>query len=168
MGDAWHIAQFNVATALYPAEDPRMSGFYSRLDEVNSLAEESPGFVWRLQGESGDATDIRVGDDPLLIVNMSVWESAEALFDFAYRSAHRQVLGERRRWFRRPGSAYQVLWWIPAGHRPAVEEAMARLELLRSRGPSADAFTFKTKYPPPGYACGPDDLQPEPYCAGWK
>ena len=111
MTSEWHIAQINVATALYPAEDPRMSDFYSRLDDVNALADGSPGFVWRLQSESGNATDIQVGEDPLLIVNMSVWQSVEALFDFAYKSAHRHVVADRRQWFSRPDGAYQALWW---------------------------------------------------------
>lgn len=164
----WHVAQFNIATAMYPEDDPRMSRFYAQLDEVNALAESSAGFVWRLQSETGNATDIQVGDNPLLIVNMSVWESVESLFDFAYKSAHRKVLADRRQWFGRPEGAYQVLWWVPIGHEPTVEEGVARLELLRTSAPGAKAFTFKQKFPPPGESGAPENLNPEPYCSGWK
>lgn len=145
----WHIAQLNIATSLYPRDDQRMSGFFAQLDEVNALADSSPGFVWRLETEAGNATDIVVGDDPLLIVNMSVWQSIDALFDFAYRSAHRKVIADRKQWFSRPDGAYQVLWWVPDGHQPSVDEGMARLDLLQKSGLSPDAFTFKSKFPPP-------------------
>ena len=90
----------------------------SRLDAVNALADDSPGFVWRLQSDSGNATDIDVGGDPLFIVNLSVWESVEALSKFVYRTAHRDVMIRRREWFERPHGPYQALWWVPAGHRP--------------------------------------------------
>ena len=167
MTDKWHIAQINIATALHPADDPRMHGFYSQLDEINALADSSPGFVWRLQSDSGNATDIPIGEDPLLIANMSVWESVEALFEFAYKTAHQKVLVDRRKWFTRPDGAYQAMWWVPAGHVPTVEEGLARLERLRDRGPTQDAFTFRSKFPPPGADGAPEDLQPAPYCAGW-
>lgn len=164
MPNNWQIAQMNIATARYPAEDERIAEFYARLDEINALADNSPGFVWRLQSDSGNATDIQVGDDPLLIVNLSVWKSVETLFDFAYKSAHRTVLGKRRAWFRRPDAAYQVLWWVPAGHKPTADEGMARLELLRQSGPTPEAFTFKSAYPPPGQPGPAEDLQPDPWC----
>ena len=164
----WHIAQINIATARYPEGDERIAEFYARLDEINALADESPGFVWRLQSESGNATDIQVSDDPMLIVNMSVWESVESLFDFAYRSAHRTVLSGRKQWFRRPDGAHQALWWVPAGHRPTVEQGMARLAMVDEAGPSAEAFTFKQKFPPPGTPGSPEDMAPEPYCHGWR
>ena len=90
MNDQWHIAQLNIATAMYAEQDERMNDFYSRLDEINTLAENNPGFVWLLQTESGNATDIVVDDDPMLIVNMSVWQSVEALSDFAYKTLHRE------------------------------------------------------------------------------
>ena len=166
MNNDWQIAQMNIAKAMYPHDDDRMSGFFSQLDEVNALAESSTGFVWRLQSESGNATDILVRDDPLLIVNMSVWQSVEALFDFAYKSAHKNVLADRRQWFSRPEGRYQVLWWVPAGHEPTLEEGLAKLELLQASGPGPQAFTFKTKYPPPGEAGAPENLNPS--CSGWE
>ena len=132
----------NVAMALYPLDDDRMSGFVSGLNTVNALADQSPGFVWRLQSDSGNATDIDVGGDPMLIVNMSVW-SSPALFDFVYRTAHREVMIDRRKWFRRPTGPYQVLWRVSAGHVPTVEEELGRLECLNREGPESTAFTFK-------------------------
>lgn len=168
MNSNWQIAQLNIATALHPHDDPRMSGFFAQLDDINALAESSEGFVWRLQSESGNATDIQVGDDPLLIVNMSVWQTVEALFDFAYKSAHRHVVADRRQWFKRPPGAYQVLWWVPAGHQPTVDEGLAALQRLDTSGPTPLAFTFKKKFPQPGLYGDPEDMNPEPYCSGWK
>ncbi|MGI9334090.1 MAG: DUF3291 domain-containing protein, partial [Gammaproteobacteria bacterium] len=165
MRSNWHIAQINVGTTLYPTDDVRMSGFMSRLDDINTLADRSPGFVWRLQSESGNATDIDVGGPPLFLVNMSVWTSVEALFEFVYKTAHRPVMIDRRKWFQKPDGAYQALWWVAAGHLPAVEEGLARLELLNSIGPSPRAFSFNSKYPPPDFEGGPKDLEPEPYCS---
>ena len=163
-----HVAQLNIAAALYPLDDQRMSRFVEQLDDINALADDRPGFIWRLQSESGNATDIVVDDDPMLIVNMSVWRDDEALFDFAYKSAHRQVLADRRKWFKRPDGAYQVLWWVKAGHQPNVDEGMAKLRLLRTSGPSAQAFTFKAKIPRTGLPGNPENLKPEPFCCGWE
>jgi hypothetical protein len=164
----WHIAQMNVARALYPLDHPGIAEFVAALDAVNALAERSPGFVWRLKSEEGNATDIKVTDDPQLIVNMSVWQSVEALFDFVYKSNHRQVMVRRREWFARPTGAYQVLWWMPAGSAPAVEEGLARLAHLDAHGPTPHAFTFRQKFPPPGTIGAPTDLSPDPYCVGWR
>jgi hypothetical protein len=165
--DTWHIAQMNVGRTVAPLDSPALAGFMAALDGINALAEAAPGFVWRLQSDSGNATDIKVSDDPQFIVNMSVWSSVEALFDFVYQSAHTPVMGRRRQWFEKPAEAYQVLWWVPAGHRPTVEEGLARLDYLRRLGPTAHAFTFKERYPVPGAGGEPDDLAPEPYCVGW-
>ncbi len=163
----WHIAQLNVATALYDFEDPHIAEFFERLDEVNALADNSPGFVWRLQSESGNATDIQATDDPRLIVNMSVWKSVETLFDFAYKSSHRLIMAKRRQWFAPPKGAYQVLWWVPVGTHPSVQQGLKRLSVLDARGPTKRAFTFKTKFPTPDSTGKPEDLKPEPYCVGW-
>jgi hypothetical protein len=164
---AWHIAQLNVGTTVAPLDSPELADFVAALDGINTLAEASPGFVWRLKSDSGNATDIRVGDDPNFIVNMSVWESVEALFGFVYRSVHTQVMGRRRDWFAKPDQAHQVLWWVPAGHHPSVEEALARLDHLRRHGSTAHAFTFKERFPAPDRTGGPVDMKPEPYCVGW-
>lgn len=163
----WHIAQLNVARAVAPLDSPTLAEFTAALDGINALAEASPGFVWRLKSDSGNATDIKVGDDPNFIVNMSVWTSVEALFDFVYRTSHTKVMARRREWFEKPAEAFQVLWWVPAGHRPTVDEALARLQQLRRHGPGPDAFTFKERYPAPGEMGQPTDMRPEPYCVGW-
>lgn len=144
-----HIAQFNIARAKAPLDDPLLADFMARLDEVNALAEASPGFVWRLKSDSGNATDIRAYDDPRMIVNLSVWHSIEALFDFAYKTAHTKVMNRRREWFERPTGPHLVLWWVTAGALPSIAEAMDRLGLLARHGPTATAFTFKERFPAP-------------------
>ena len=149
---AHHIAQINVARGRAPVDDPLLADFVAQLDAVNALADASPGFVWRLQDESGDATAIQAFDDPRMIVNVSVWRSIEDLFDFAYRSAHTQVLARRAEWFEPADSPHMALWWIGAGDVPTIEESVARLEILRERGPTADAFTFKQRFPIPSKA----------------
>lgn len=140
MATVWQVAQLNIATALYPMDDQRISRFVEQLDDINALADNSPGFVWRLQSESGNATDIVVDDNPMLIVNMSVWRDVEALFEFAYKTAHRQVIADRRQWFKRPDGAYQVLWWVRAGNQPSVDEGMAKLQLLQTSDPRAGVY----------------------------
>jgi uncharacterized protein DUF3291 len=165
---AWHLAQLNVARALAPLDSPTLSPFMAQLEGINQLAEASPGFIWRLKGDGGNATDIRVGDDPQLIVNLTVWASVESLFDFVYRTPHTGVMAARRQWFEKPVQAHQVLWWVPAGHVPTIAEAFDRLSLLRKAGSGTpQAFTFKQRFPSPDVASEPDDLQPEAYCSGW-
>ena len=164
----WQLAQLNVGRIVAPTDSPPLADFMARLDDINALAERSPGFVWRLKGDSGNATEILTTPDPLFLINMSVWESVEALFAFVYRSAHTHVMARRREWFERPVEAYQVLWWVPAGHLPTAQEALDRLAHLRTAGPSPHAFTFKQHYPPPSAASSdPADMRPEPYCVGW-
>ncbi|WP_306365654.1 DUF3291 domain-containing protein [Nocardia sp. CC227C] len=141
-----HLAQLNLAILEYPLDDPRMVDFTSNLEPINALAESSPGFVWRLVDDSGkDATTMRpFGDD--VIINLSVWESREALWDYVYRSGHLEFLRRRGDWFKRPRQDMIVLWWIPAGHTPTLEEAVERLTMLRSNGPSPRAFSLRENY----------------------
>src|SRR5215210_5191619 len=106
-----------------PLDSPAMAGFVAALEPINALADAAPGFVWRLQTDDGDATGIRAFDDDMLIVNMSVWETIDALRGFVYDSDHRAVMAGRRQWFERMAEAYTVLWWVPVGHVPSVEEA---------------------------------------------
>lgn len=143
------IAQLNVARAVASLDDPRLAEFMALLDEVNMLAEQSPGFVWRMQGESGNSTDVRVGSDPLLIVNLTVWESADDLFAFTYRSDHRSVFARRFEWFERWEGPSVVLWWQPTGTTPTIDDAFHRLQLLAEHGPTPEAFTFKQRFAPP-------------------
>ena len=160
---SWQLAQLNVGRTLAPLDTPQLADFVNQLDAINALAEASPGFVWRLIGDNNNSTSVRPADDPDLLVNMSVWTSAEALFDYVYKSMHTKVMVRRRERFAKI-ETFQVLWWVPAGHRPTVAEAMARLELLRAHGPSPDAFTFKRRYPAPGEVGEPTNMKPEPYC----
>lgn len=142
----FHLAQANVARLREPLDRPLLAGFVARLEPLNELADSMPGFVWRLQTDEGDATAIRAFDDPLILVNLSVWESLDALEAYVYRSQHVEALRKRADWFERPSRSPFVLWWIPAGHIPSVEEAKARLELLWERGPTPEAFTFRYRF----------------------
>jgi hypothetical protein len=126
-----------------------MAGFMGRLDELNKLADESPGFVWRLQTESGNATALRPYEDARILVNMSVWDTLEDLRSYVYKSAHTPVLALRKQWFETMTTPFLTLWWVPAGHRPSLAEAKERLEELTARGPGPGAFTFKQTFPPP-------------------
>ena len=153
----WHVAQFNVGRLRAPMGDPVVADFENGLDEVNALADASPGFVWRLQTEDGNATSIKLTDDELFIVNLSVWESVEALGDFVYRSAHTSFLRRRSEWFEKYGSVYLVMWWVPAGTIPTVDDAMARLAQLEEHGPTPSAFTFRHRFAPDEIAVHGDD-----------
>jgi hypothetical protein len=146
----FHLAQLNIGRMRGPIDDPVMEGFRSQLEAINALADRSPGFVWRLQTEDGDATAIRAYEDPLMAVNMSVWESLEALHAYVYSSAHVGVLRDRKQWFDPASDHILVLWWVPAGYVPTMDEAKQKLATLRGQGPSAAAFTFRKAFPPPG------------------
>jgi hypothetical protein len=143
-----HLAQLNVARLRAPMHDPIIDDFRMNLGRINSLAEVSPGYVWRLQDDSGDATSIKPFGDELQIVNLTVWESIDALADFTYRSAHVELLRRRHDFFEAADLPFLCLWWIPEGTIPTVEEAIARLEHLRARGPSPTAFTFRHRFGP--------------------
>lgn len=131
-------------------DDPLMQGFVERLDSLNALADASDGFVWRYEGEDDAAPEFRLFDDELILFNMSVWESVEALENYVYHSQHSDALRQRSDWFERARRASLVLWWIPAGHRPTVEEARQRFGRLWEHGASEQAFTFSTRFPGPG------------------
>ena len=151
----WHLAQVNIARAVAPLSDPRLADFAARIEEVNALADQAPGFVWRDAG--GEPPADRA--DPCLLYNASVWESVEALKDYVYRGGHVEAFRERARWFT-PGKGPRLaMWWVPAGHRPDSREAFERLDFLSTRGPTAAAFTFKQTFPAPD---SPADSQPGP------
>ena len=143
------LAQLNIGVIRAPMDSPVMAEFANNLDRINALAEASPGFVWRLQTEDGNATAIRPFEDENLLVNMSVWRDVESLKAYVYGSAHVQFMRRRREWFEFMKEAYLVLWWVPRGHRPAIAEAIAKLELLKAQGPGPEAFTFAQPFPPP-------------------
>ena len=138
----FQLAQLNIAKGRDSMESELMRGFVDRLEEINALADQSDGFIWRLQTEDGDATSIQAFDDPNLIINMSVWRDIESLKHFVYRTIHVDLISSREQWFEKIRQAHQVLWWIPAGHQPDIEEAKHKLDVLRNSGPGPDAFTF--------------------------
>lgn len=146
----FHLAQFNIGRLVAPLDDSRLAGFVAKLDEVNAIADSSPGFIWRLKSESGNATDIRPYNDQMIVINFSVWETMEQFKTFAYRDAHGELLRRRLDWFEKhDGSVYMVFWWVEAGTIPTVAEAKRRLEYLREHGDSEFAFTLKKTFPSP-------------------
>jgi heme-degrading monooxygenase HmoA len=153
-GVEYLLAQVNIGRMLAPLDSPRLADFVAALDSVNAAADAAPGFVWRLQTEDGNATAVqafawdRAGSAGVL-VNMSVWESVEALAAYVYSDMHREVLKRRRQWFERMAEAYAALWWIPVGHTPTTAEAEGRVLYLREFGPTAHAFTLREHFPPP-------------------
>jgi hypothetical protein len=146
------LAQLNVALLAAPLDSPQLADFVAALPDVNRLADESPGFVWRLQEDPDDpyATVTPSAFGPGHIVTLSVWRDADSLWQFVYRSGHMAFLRRRHEWFADPGGPSQVLWWIPAGTIPTEHEGAARLAHLRAHGPTAHAFTFRHRFPAPG------------------
>lgn len=144
-----HLAQYNIAWIAAPLDDPVMADFTDNIDAVNALAEAAPGFIWRHQEADGNSISIRVRDDDRIIINFSVWESAETLFQFAFYSGHADYYRRRTEWFTHEDNPYAVLWWVPCGHEPTVDEAEERLAQLKAHGPTAEAFTFKHRFAAP-------------------
>ena len=149
----FNLAQLNIARMKEPLESPIMADFVANLDRINALAEDSPGFIWRFKTDDGNATSLRpLGED--VLVNMSVWMDVASLSAYVYRSGHVEIMRRRKEWFERMVEAYVVLWWVPRGHIPSIEEALERLTELRERGPSMKAFTFRSPFPSPGDVIG--------------
>lgn len=144
MSEPRHLAQLNIGRLRYPTDDPRLADFMNNLDLVNGIAERTPGFVWRLKGEDNNATGIRAFADPNTIVNLSVWESIEALERFVWQTVHKRFYGRQQEWFAKMEGPHLVMWWVPAGCRPTVEEAKERLEHLAAHGPSQYAFGWES------------------------
>ena len=154
------VAQVNIGRLRAPLDSAQLAGFVAALDPVNALADAAPGFVWRLQTEDGNATAVRAFEwdqagSAGVILNMSVWESVEALAAFVYSDGHKQVLRRRREWFEPMTQAYTALWWVPRGHVPTTGEAEDRIRLLRAHGPTPGAFTLRVHFPPPGGGSAP-------------
>jgi heme-degrading monooxygenase HmoA len=147
----FRLAQINVARLVAPIDDPRIEEFVAQLDEVNALAERSPGFVWRLKSDGGNATDIVYNSDPFVIVNMSVWDSIESLKRFTYGSRHLAVFRDRQKWFEQMALPHYCLWWVPSGHEPSVTEGRERLEHYQKHGATAYAFWFSQSFPAPEF-----------------
>lgn len=145
----YQLAQLNVGIIKGPMDSPLMADFAASLARINAVADRSPGFIWRLQTDDGDATAIRPFEDEKLLVNMSVWRDVESLQQYVYSTAHVELLRRRREWFESMNTAFLVLWCVPAGHRPSIAEAIEKLEVLRANGPTAAAFTFRRPFAPP-------------------
>jgi Domain of unknown function (DUF3291) len=145
----FQLAQVNIGRLLAPIDDPQIAGFVAELDSINALADSSPGFIWRLKSDEGNATDIAYDDDPFVIVNMSVWTSPDALKDYVYSSRHVEIFKQRRSWFERADKPHYCLWWIPAGHIPTVAEARERLEHYQTHVATQHSFWFSQLYPQP-------------------
>jgi hypothetical protein len=144
----YNIAQVNIGRIRAELNDPMMAGFVSRLDEINALADASPGFVWRLVVSDGNATYLRPFEDQRMLLNMSVWESVEQLRQFVYQTAHVELVRQRHAWFEKLIEVYTALWWVPIGHIPSVDEAKRRLAHLDAHGPTQFAFTFQAVFQP--------------------
>jgi len=147
---AYQLAQVNIGRLKAPLDSPQLKDFVDNLDLVNADADAADGFVWRLQSDGGDATDIAVFGDEWLIINMSVWRDTNALTAYMYQGRHREMLARRREFFERVQEAMVALWWVPSGHRPTVAEAEERVLHLRANGPTPYAFTLRTSFPPQG------------------
>lgn len=144
----YHLAELNLAWMRAPLEDPVMAGFSDNLDRVNAIADRSPGFVWRWITPEGDDSEERIFG-PLMLANVSLWRSLEDLRAFVFAQDHGSFVRNRNQWFHRQDDAYFVLWWVPAGHVPTLEEAQQKLLLLRATGASAAAFNWREPFPAP-------------------
>jgi hypothetical protein len=144
----YNIAQVNIGRIRAGLDDPIMAGFVNRLDEINALADSSPGFVWRLQTDAGNATYLRPFEDERTLLNMSVWRTVDQLRHFVYKTVHAELLRQRQAWFERFDGAYSALWWVPEGHIPGIDEAKRRIAHLDRHGPTEFAFTFSAIFPP--------------------
>lgn len=149
---SYELAQVNIALPHAPLTEPLLADFVAGLDPINALAEASPGFVWRLKTEDGDATAVRGFGDDRLIINMSVWTSVEALAGFVYGGEHAGYMRRRREWFAHIREAVTCCWWVPAGHRPDIAEAEDRLAALREHGPTPYSFTLRRSFAAPDAA----------------
>ncbi len=137
-----HLAQVNIGRLQYPEGDLRVADFYANLDRINAIADRMPGFVWRLKDETGNATAMRWPGDPTMMLNMSVWESIEALDRFVWQTAHARIYARKHEWFEKMTTLYFAMWWVEAGHRPTPQEAKERLDHLTAHGPSEFAFDW--------------------------
>ncbi len=145
----YYLAQCNIARAHAPLDQPLMADFVGQLAAINALAESAPGFIWRLKDDTDNATAIQVFDDARIIVNMSVWESIEALAAFTFKADHAAALRRRTEWFERMAGPHMALWWLAAGSLPGAEDIPLRLNHLAQCGPTPFAFTFKNPFAKP-------------------
>ncbi len=138
-----HLAELNIGRLIAPTDDPRVVEFMENLDRINGLGKRMPGFVWMMEGsgEPGTGnTEHKINDDPQAITNLTVWEDAPSLEKFVWGTVHKQFYERRAEWFELMDKMHFVMWWVPAGHRPDLNEALARLEYLQENGDSDHAF----------------------------
>lgn len=144
----YQLAQLNIAVPVAPLDSPIMAEFMNNLDLINTIADQSPGFVWRLQTEDGNATSLRpFGDNTM--VNMSVWNDIDSFKFFVYKTQHTEFMRKRKQWFKSLSEAYLVMWWVSKGHVPDVGEAKTKLEQIRKEGPTEQAFNIRQTFAPP-------------------
>lgn len=149
MSQDYYLAQLNIAKTLAPLESPKLKEFVDNLDRINGIAESSPGFVWRLKDDTGNATEISAFDDPNIIVNMSVWQDIQSLKQFMFKTDHASFLMRREQWFEKPTQPTYVLWWMPKTHTPTLDEAKQKLAHLREHGDTEHAFSMRKVYAAP-------------------
>lgn len=138
-----HLAELNVGRLIAETDDPRVAEFMNALDQINGLGKRMPGFVWMIEG-SGEPntgnTDTKIAGDPRYVANLTVWENVETLENFVFNTLHKRFYERRHEWFEVMGEMHFVMWWVPEGHHPSLEEALARLEYLKTHGDSDHAF----------------------------
>ena len=143
MTDGYHLAELNIGRLIAPVDDPRVADFMNALDLINGLGKRMPGFVWMMEG-SGEPntgnTDTRIGCQQESISNLTVWEDVETLENFVWNTIHRQFYARRHEWFEVMDKMHFVMWWVPIGHQPSLEEGLERLEYLNAHGDSDHAF----------------------------
>jgi len=147
MSENLYIAQLNIADAKADPTSRLMQGFYERIDEINALAETSKGFIWRYEDTEPNAAQ-RIFNNSALVINMSVWQDIESLKHFVYQTAHKELIKGKKDWFKKMPEMHQVMWWIKAGHTPNLTEAKQKLDLVRERGPTPEAFYFSKPFEP--------------------
>ena len=139
----FHLAELNVGRLVAPTDDPRVAEFMNALDKINGMGKRMPGFVWMMEGsgEPGTGnTEAKIAGDPRYVSNLTVWESVETLENFVWNTVHRAFYAKREQWFEVLGAMHFVMWWVPVGHRPTLDEGLARLELLKQKGDGEEAF----------------------------
>tara|TARA_R110002051_G_scaffold14460_10_gene46903 strand:- start:3495 stop:4037 length:543 start_codon:yes stop_codon:yes gene_type:complete len=137
----YHLAELNIGRLRAPKDDPRVADFINNLDRINGLGKRMPGFIWMMEGEAGQGnTATAINGDPQFIPNLTVWENSDTLETFVFNTLHAKFMNRRAEWFTVLDQMHFAMWWVPAGHKPTLQEALLRLETLRRDGDTAQAF----------------------------
>jgi len=122
-----------------------MAEFIDNLAFVNDLAERSRDLCGAMRMTAGSAIETRpFASDPRMAINLSVWTASRRSSGLFGRRCNKRFYGRRHEWFERMDERYFVMWWVPAEHRPTVQEAVERLRHLRQHGPSDHAFGWES------------------------